>query len=75
MRISKWGNSLAVRIPRDVARALELDLGDEIELTRREAGVFEVSKISREQAAGGLRKYRGRLPDNYRFDRDEANAR
>jgi len=75
MRISKWGNSLAVRIPQDVVRALELDVGDEIELTRREPGIFEVSKISRDQAVERLRKYRGRLPENYRFERDEANAR
>jgi antitoxin MazE len=75
MRISKWGNSLAVRIPRDVVRALDLDVGDEIEFTRRGPGVLEVSKVSREQAVERLRKYRGRLPENYRFDRDEANAR
>ena len=75
MRVSKWGNSLAVRIPRDVVKALDLDVGDEIELTRREPGVFEVSKITREEALARLRKYRGRLPEGYRFDREEANAR
>jgi antitoxin MazE len=75
MRISKWGNSLAVRIPQDVVRALDLGEGDEIELTRRGPGVLEVSKVTREQAIERLREYRGRLPEGYRFDRDEANAR
>ena len=32
MQISKWGNSLAVRIPAAVADALDLKAGDEIEI-------------------------------------------
>lgn len=75
MRVSKWGNSLAVRIPKDVVDALGLGEGDEIELTRRAPGVLEVSKLTRDDAIERLRKYRGRLPEGYRFDREEANAR
>ena len=30
--IQKWGNSLAVRIPRFVARQMQLNDGDEVEL-------------------------------------------
>jgi antitoxin MazE len=30
--IHKWGNSLAVRIPRDLARELRLDLGTEVDM-------------------------------------------
>ena len=32
MRIAKWGNSLAVRIPAQVAQDLRLKEGDEIDL-------------------------------------------
>ena len=74
MRVSKWGNSLAVRIPRDVVKALDLDVGDEIELTRREPGVFEVSKV-REDAIARIRAMAKPLPPGWKFDREEANAR
>ncbi len=32
MQVSKWGNSLAVRLPASVVQALELKEGDQIEL-------------------------------------------
>ncbi len=32
MRVAKWGNSLAIRIPAAVAEALELKAGDEVEI-------------------------------------------
>jgi len=31
-RIAKWGNSLGVRIPKDVAREVGLDEGSEVEV-------------------------------------------
>lgn len=75
MRVSRWGHSLAVRLPKDLVVALGLNEGDEIELTRREPKLFEIAKLDREQAIERLRKYRGRLAEGFRFDRDEANAR
>lgn len=74
MRISKWGNSLAVRIPKDVVKALELDVGDEIALTKREPGVFEVSKV-RQDSLARIRAMAKPLPPGWKFDREEANAR
>jgi antitoxin MazE len=76
MQVAKWGNSLAVRLPAVVVEALNLKEGDSIEIdvvgTRR----FEVKKApgARELLAR-LRKYRGRLPADFRFDRLDANAR
>ena len=32
-KVSKWGNSLAVRIPRPAAEAAGLSAGDEVEIT------------------------------------------
>lgn len=75
MRISKWGNSLAVRIPKDVVKALELDVGDEVEFTRRGPGVLEVSKVSRKDAIARIRAMAKPLPLGWKFDREEANAR
>jgi antitoxin MazE len=76
MRVAKWGNSLAVRLPTAVVEALHLKDGDDIELRvldEREFGVTR--KPSREALLERLRAFRGRLPDDFKFDRDEANAR
>lgn len=76
MQVAKWGNSLAVRLPAAVVKALSLREGDEIEIQVAGARVFEVKKRpgSRELLAR-LRKFRGRLPADFRFDRLEANRR
>jgi antitoxin MazE len=76
MRVAKWGNSLAVRLPAAVVEALDLKDGDDIELTvldERELAVTR--KPSRDELLERLRAFRGRLPDDFKFDRDEANAR
>jgi antitoxin MazE len=76
MRVSKWGNSLAVRLPDAVVKALKLKSGDEIEIVVSGARRFEVGRDrSREQALERLRALRTPLPKGFRFDRDEANAR
>jgi antitoxin MazE len=75
MQVSKWGNSLAVRLPAAIVEALGLKDGDQIEI--RVAGrVFEVSRDQRrERALASLRKLRRPLPDGFIFDRTDANAR
>lgn len=76
MRISKWGNSLALRLPAGVVEALGLKEGDEIEVTVAGERRFEVDRDpSRERALARLRALRRPLPDGWRFDRDEANSR
>ncbi|MFC3074468.1 AbrB/MazE/SpoVT family DNA-binding domain-containing protein [Shinella pollutisoli] len=76
MQVSKWGNSLAVRLPAAVVKALELKEGDEIEIRAIDAREFEVArKPGREAFLARLRRFRGRLPEDFVFDRDEANAR
>jgi antitoxin MazE len=76
MRVAKWGNSLAVRLPDAVVRALKLKTGDEIEIVVAGTRRFEVGRDrSREQALERLRTLKKTLPKGFRFDRDEANAR
>lgn len=76
MQVGKWGNSLAVRLPTAVVEALELKEGDEIEIFVADARQFGVTrKPSREDLLKRLRAFRGRLPADFKFDRDEANAR
>lgn len=76
MRIAKWGNSLAIRLPAIVVEALELKEGDDIELRAIQSGDLEVSrKPTKKELIERLRKYQGRLPADFKFDREEANAR
>ncbi len=76
MQVAKWGNSLAVRLPATVVEALELKEGDEIEIRIADAREFEVArKPSREALLQRLRAFRGRLPADFKFDREEANGR
>ena len=75
MQVFKWGNSLAVRLPAVVVEALELKEGDEVEVMVAGAREREVSrKPDRRQLLERLRSFRGRLPADWKFDRDEANA-
>lgn len=76
MQVSRWGNSLAIRLPAAVVEALELKEGDEIEIHVAAARQFGVArKPGREELLRRLRAFRGRLPADFTFDRDEANAR
>lgn len=76
MKVSKWGNSLAVRIPKDVAEALGLNDGDDVEIFPVESALVGVGRrLTREEAIERLRKFRGTMPADFRFDREEANAR
>jgi antitoxin MazE len=76
MQVAKWGNSLAVRLPAVVVEALKLKEGDNIEIEVAGAHRFEIKKApSARELLARVRKYRGRLPADFRFDRLEANAR
>ena len=76
MQVSKWGNSLAIRLPADVVGALKLREGDHIEVEvaaerkftiRRDPGV--------EKALARIRRLRRPLPPGFVFDRQAANSR
>ncbi|SNS30797.1 AbrB/MazE/SpoVT family DNA-binding domain-containing protein [Sphingopyxis indica] len=76
MQVAKWGNSLAVRLPAAVVKALNLHEGDDIEIhVEGERSMTVARKPDPECLIERLRAFRGRLPDDFKFDRDEANAR
>ena len=71
-----WGNSLAIRLPRSVVEVLGLKEGDNIEIHIADRRSFAIEKApTSKQLLERLRKYRGRLPVGFRFDRLEANER
>lgn len=76
MQVARWGNSLAVRLPAAVVEALKLKEGDDIEIHVSGVREFSVSrKPSRSELLKRLRAFRGRLPADFKFDREEVNAR
>jgi antitoxin MazE len=78
MQVSKWGNSLAVRLPASLVDELKLKAGDDVELLHvdQSGRVLGVSrKLTREEALEGLRRLRGLIPADYKFNREEANER
>ncbi|QTK79542.1 AbrB/MazE/SpoVT family DNA-binding domain-containing protein [Agrobacterium tumefaciens] len=76
MRVTKWGDSLAVRIPADVAEALHIKEGDEVDVVAAtDAVVNATPDEERRQALEKIRSLRWTLPPEYKFDRDEANER
>jgi len=76
MRVSKWGNSLAVRLPASVVDALGLKEGDQVEIQVASKKAFAVAKAPGiRELLTRLRRFRGRLPATFKFDRLEANER
>jgi antitoxin MazE len=76
MRVAKWGNSLAVRLPAAVVEALGIREGDDIEIQVAGTHAFEVRKTPDNlELLARLRRFRGRLPEGFRFDRLEAHER
>lgn len=76
MQVSKWGNSLAIRLPASVVDALELHEGDDIEVVIADERVFQVRKRpGSADYLAKLRQFRGRLPADFKFDRDDINDR
>ena len=74
MQVAKWGNSLAVRLPATVVEGLDLKPGDNIDIHVRGDRSFAIEKTpgARELLAR-IRKYRGRLPSDFKFERIETN--
>lgn len=76
MQVSKWGNSLAIRLPAAVVAALTLKEGDEIEITVAGARRFEIDRDrTRDRALERIRRSSIRFPAGFKFNRDEANER
>ncbi len=76
MQVSKWGNSLAIRLPAAVVEALNLKEGDEIDIAVAGTRKVDVSKVpTRDEWLERLRAYRGLIPADFKFDRGEVNER
>ena len=76
MQVSKWGNSLALRLPAAVVEALKLKECDHVEVFVAGERAFGIDRDRRrERALARIRKISRALPPDWKFDRDDANAR
>ena len=76
MQVAKWGNSLAIRLPKAIVETLELKEGDSVTVHVLGRRTFEVEKApALRELLARVRKYRGRLPADFKFDRLAAYGR
>ena len=72
MKIAKWGNSMAIRIPADVVEKLGFSPNEEVEIRVTGEDSFEVNRDRRRQnAIEAIRKLAVPLPEGYKFNREE----
>ncbi|MEH3038785.1 MAG: AbrB/MazE/SpoVT family DNA-binding domain-containing protein [Sphingomonas paucimobilis] len=76
MKVEQVGEKLTVTIPDDVVEALGLHEGDTVSLVRDMAVEDDVpDAMVKLRALAVLRSLARPLPADFRFDREEANAR
>lgn len=75
MQVAKWGNSLAVRLPAELVRELDLQEGDDVTLRAEAGGVIVARDARPEEILADLRRFRGRLSATDRLSRDAAHER
>jgi antitoxin MazE len=76
VQVSKWGNSLAVRLPKALVEKLGLVPGDELRVVEASKHQIAVEKVDkRAEFLKQVEQFRFPLPQGFRFDRDEANER
>ena len=63
IKISKWGNSMALRIPTAIVKEIKLKDGDSVEVTLSKDGslIIRPQKLSRKEIAEKLRAFRATL--------------
>jgi antitoxin MazE len=76
MMVSRWGNSLAVRLPKALVEQLGLAPGDELNVVEASKRQLAVEKVDRRaEFLKQMQQFRWPAPEGYKFDRDEANER
>ena len=76
MKIAKWGNSLAVRLPKALVEDLGLKPGNELKIVSATPKRIALAKDERrERAIERMRARAWSVPEDYVFDREEVNAR
>lgn len=79
MQVGRWGNSLAVRLPKPLVDRFGLSEGDEFDSAALETALESIRsddlRRGREQALEEIAETCWTMPPDWKFDREEANAR
>ena len=76
MHVAKWGNSLAVRLPKVLVDELHLAPGDELKVVSATKKEIVVEKRDRRaEFLKAMEQFNWPAPEGYMFDRNEANER
>jgi antitoxin MazE len=76
MQVTKWGDSLAIRLPSSVVKALDLKEGDDVAVRVTGEPALEIARADdRPDALVRIKSFNLELPLGWKFDRDEANSR
>jgi antitoxin MazE len=76
VQVSKWGASLAVRLPKKLVEKMGLNAGDELEVVEAARRTIAVAKTDkRARFLEDMEAFHWPAPDGYTFDRNEANER
>jgi antitoxin MazE len=76
MQVSKWGNSLAVRLPKKLVEDLGIAEGDDVDVTAADAQTIVISKSDdKSDFIIKLRVLQKPKPAGFVWNRDDANER
>jgi antitoxin MazE len=76
LKVARWGNSLAVRLPASLVKSRGLAEGDAIQLeVIANTKADQIRLKEREKIIAAMESLAVPLPADYKFDREEANAR
>ena len=76
MQVSKWGNSLAVRLPKKLVEELGIAEGDDVNVTSADPQTIVISKKDEEgEFILKLRVLQKPKPEGFVWNRDDANTR
>jgi len=74
LEVSESQGKLGLLLPDDIVATMDLKPGDEVDVDLHHKPV-ELPPSLRRQHLASLRKYRGRMPAGFKFDRHDANTR
>lgn len=69
MQVARWGNSLAIRLPAELVRRMNLKEGDPMHLICDEAGGLRL--LDRAGMDAHLDSLSGKAPPGWKFSREE----
>lgn len=75
MQVSKWGNSLAVRLPKKLVESLGIAEGDDVNIVSADSQTIVISKNDdKSDFILKLRLLQKRKPKGFVWSRDDANT-